>query len=282
MLSWENREISMLDETGEIITVDIAEPDAECWTKELFTALYEHIVSLSNPTDWIMHIQDEPSNPDTWLWLRDKVHKYMPDLRCGNPTCVAGLSEKLGDEVDIYIPIFNLVEEELPYFEKLLTNPEKEVWAYCCCLPYESWYLNRFIDRPAIHSRLIAWATNSRRLHGYLHYGYSFWQKTEQFYPYTINKNSMYKGDCMMIYPSPEDNSYRISVRYINIRDGAQDFELFKLVEKADKEGALALSRSIAAGYKNFDTDEQKFMKARDELLKMAESKIALKSQHDS
>ena len=191
-------------------------------------------------------------------------------MRCGNPINNTGLSEKLVDEVDLFIPEFDVFEDERTFFEKLLDRPDKEIWGYCCGYPNDSWYLNRFIDRPAIHSRLIGWATYSRRLNGFLHYGYSFWHKTSQFYPFSINKDAMFKGDCMMVYPSPEDNSYRISVRYINIRDGAQDFELFRLAEKADREKAIALLRSIAAGYKDFDTDEGHFLEAREKLLAMA------------
>jgi len=263
--------IKTLDYDGSILPIDISRSDAELWAREFFTALYEHIVSRSDPNNWIMHIQDEPYNTETWLWARRLVRKYMPGLRCGNPTHRVGLSEALGDEVDLYIPLFSLVEEELEFFENLLDKPNKEVWAYCCCGPSETWYLNRFIDKPVIHSRLIAWATYSRRLKGCLHYGYNWWQKTNQFYPFSINPDSHFKGDALMVYPSPEDNSYRISNRYINIRDGAQDFELFKLAEKVDPEKALALSRSVAVGYKDFVIDEKHFMDARKQLLEIVQ-----------
>ncbi len=87
-------------------------------------------------------------------------------------------------------------------------------------------------------------------------------------------KNSAHKGDCMLIYPSPEDNSYKISARYINIRDGAQDYELLKIAEKYDKVKAKELSSSIAAGYTEFTEDENMLVNARRELLKLAESAV--------
>ena len=75
----------------------------------------------------------------------------------------------------------------------------------------------------------------------------------------------------MLIYPSPEDNSYKIGVRYINMRDGAQDFELLKLVEKSLKKRAKELSKTVASAYDEFDTDEKKFLKVRHDLLVLAQ-----------
>ena len=135
--------------------------------------------------------------------------------------------------------------------------------------------MNRFIDRPAIQSRLIAWATYSQGFTGFLHYGYSYWQKTSQFYPFGLEKYARYKGDCMLIYPSPEDNSYKISSRYINIRDGAQDYELLKLVEKMDENVSKELSKSVAERYTVFDMDEERFYQNRRKLLMLAERAVA-------
>ena len=75
----------------------------------------------------------------------------------------------------------------------------------------------------------------------------------------------------MIVYPSPENNSVKISIRYINLRDGAQDYELLKIIEKADKEKALELSRRVAEGYKDFNADEKHFLEARRSLLELAE-----------
>ncbi len=268
---WADHDIYALDENGEIIKIDISEPEADIWAKEFFTALYEHIIQNSKAEDWIIHIQDEPQNADIWLWARERIRKYMPGLKCGNPLCADNIRQ-LGDNVELYIPVFWAVEQEPEFYQSLLGNPDKEVWSYCCCSPAQSWYLNRFIDRPAIQSRLIAWSTYSQGFTGFLHYGYSYWQKTSQFYPFGIEKYSQYKGDCMLIYPSPEDNSYKISIRYINIRDGAQDYELMKIAEKADSKKVRELSKGIASRYTEFDMDEKKFQNARHKLLVLAES----------
>jgi len=75
----------------------------------------------------------------------------------------------------------------------------------------------------------------------------------------------------MIVYPSPDDNSVKISIRYINMRDGAQDYELLKIIEKADKERALEISRSVAEGYRDFNASEKHFIEARRNLLETAE-----------
>ena len=159
----------------------------------------------------------------------------------------------------------------MEFYNTVAENPMKEVWAYCSCAPYSSWYLNRFIDRPVMHGRLIAWATYSRGIKGFLHYGYSYWQKTKQFQSFGLDAHAQYKGDCMLIHPSPEDNAYKISIRYINMRDGAQDYELLKIIEKADKEKALEISKRVAQGYRDFNADEKHFLEVRRILLETAE-----------
>lgn len=270
--------IYSLNENGEMIEIDINEPEAEIWEREYFTALYEHILETSNPDQWIVHIQDEPYNEKFWLHIREQVRKYMPGLKCGNPFSTQIIS-KLGDNVELYIPLFSVVEKNFEFFQEILENPKKEIWAYCCCLPLQSWFLNRFIDRPAIQNRLIAWATYSQGFTGFLHYGYSYWNKTSEFYPYGIEKYSRFKGDCMLIYPSPEDNSYKISTRYINIRDGAQDYELLKLVEKMDGKISKELSKSVAERYTVFDMDEERFCQHRRKLLLLAEQAVVNKKK---
>lgn len=266
-------EIFSLDENGDIVKIPKSKPEAEIWLECYLTSLYNHAKELGIADNLIMHIQDEPHNPETWLWGKSLVKKYMPGIKCGNPIG-KNIAELLGDEVDLYIPDFGAAELELDFYREASKKSGKEVWPYCCCIPYKSWFLQRFIDTPLVRSRLIGWATYSRGFTGFLHYGYSYWQRTEQFYPYSTEMYSAHKGDCMLIYPSPEDNSYKISARYINIRDGAQDYELLKIAEKYDKVKAKELSNSIAAGYTEFTEDEKMLVNARRELLKLAESAV--------
>ena len=101
--------------------------------------------------------------------------------------------------------------------------------------------------------------------------GTAIGKKTKQFQSFGLDAHAQYKGDCMIIYPSPQNNSCKISARYINLRDGAQDYELLKIIEKADKEKALELSKCIAEGYRNFNADEKHFTEVRSTLLKTAE-----------
>ena len=271
MTSWGGTDVYAIGYNGEEITIDINNPEADVWIKAYFKALYDQILKHSSPDKWIMHIQDEPRNAENWMRVSAYVKKYMPGLICGNPIDEEEVVNGLKDTIDLYIPIFHQVEENLEFYNAVVENPRKEIWAYCSCAPYSSWYLNRFIDRPVIHGRLIAWAAYSRGMQGFLHYGYSYWQKTKQFQSFGLDAHAQYKGDCMIIYPSPQNNSCKISARYINLRDGAQDYELLKIIEKADKEKALELSKCIAEGYRNFNADEKHFTEVRSTLLKTAE-----------
>lgn len=265
-------EIYALDENGKITEIDIDNQDAEKWAEAYFSALNAHLSSYGDNIEWIVHIQDEPENASTWIWCREQIKKYMPNVRCGDALVNFDVINQLGNVIDICVSNTVPLEDKTEYFADFMKeNPDVEMWAYTCCVPEESWYLNRFIDRPIIQSRLLSWAAYSRNMSGFLHYGYSFWLNTEQFYPYGIHKESHYKGDCMILYPSPEDNTYKISSRYINFRDGAQDYELLKIAEKFDKKEAHRISETVAAGYVDFNENEQNFLKARIALLDLAE-----------
>lgn len=276
LASWKGETIYSLNEDGEIISLDISAPEAEVFAKQYFTALYKHITAFDAIDNWILHIQDEPHRVKAWLWAYEIAKECMDNIPCGNPMD-NNIGTKLKDYNDIYIPLFPLAENEAEVYKMQQNKYGKEIWPYCCCSPnrYDNPnYLNRFIDYPAIHSRLIAWAAYSHGFTGFLHYGYSFWQKTEQFYPYGVEKFSSFKGDCMLIYPSPEDSSYRISLRYLNMRDGAQDFELLKIAEKSNKALVAELSKDVAVGYNNFNDDEEHFEKVRKRLLELAEKAV--------
>ncbi|MBO5906930.1 MAG: DUF4091 domain-containing protein [Clostridia bacterium] len=268
--SWDGKEIEAIGESGESIYIHLDDPDAEIWAREYFTALYEHIKQTDDVSRWIMHIQDEPCNADVWIKVCEWVNKYMPTFRTGNPIC-RDIAAKIKDFADILIPIFYEAEENKNFYQEILESGACDVWGYCCCDPSQSHYLNRFIDRPAIQPRLISWATYSMGFSGFLHYGYSYWQKTPPFAPFSIGEYSSYKGDSMLIYPDPVSNSYKESIRYINLCDGAQDFELLKIVEKKNPSLASSLAARAAKSYTEFNADESAFLKVRHDLLVSAE-----------
>ena len=259
LFSFQTTSIFSINEKGKITNIPVDDPDAVCWVNTLLKKLYLHLVENGWDNIWLMHLQDEPQNAESWQWMREKVRENMPGVCCGDAIGKA-LDHKLDGYMDVYIPLFPLFEQDQEYFDKQ-RSLGKEIWAYCCCGPEDPWWLNKFIDLPHRYSRYIAWACFSQDITG-------FYNKFSAFFG--TAPDSRFKGDDSLIYPSPEDNGVRVSSRYIETRDGAQDFELLKIVESKNPGKAKELSKAIARSFSDFTSDPEIFMSIRRQLLEAA------------
>lgn len=82
-----------------------------------------------------------------------------------------------------------------------------------------------------------------------------------------MNPTARLKGDGYIVYPDPKRNRVKNSVRMISTRDGAQDFELLKLL--ADKDPVLAYekSRRVASRFNDFNWEPENLENVRREIL---------------
>ena len=55
------------------------------------------------------------------------------------------------------------------------------------------------------------------------------------------------------------------------MRDGIRDFDMLKMYEKLDPDGAMRLCRSVAVDYLTHNTDIQNFRQVRREILETLE-----------
>ena len=118
----------------------------------------------------------------------------------------------------------------------------KQQWWYHCIVPTPANYLNTFIERPLIETRLLFWLGSTQDVGGWLYYAVVSWSSTTYmtkmnktaktgFDPanyFGKGKGNFVNGDGNFIYPG--QNGPIPTSRLHNLRDGFEDAELFRML----------------------------------------------------
>lgn len=132
----------------------------------------------------------------------------------------------------------------------------KQQWWYHCIEPSGIQYLNSFIERPQLHTRLLFWLASAHNISGWLYYSMVMWNRYPKsvktmaqidgtartdfdpanyiWYPRT---DIFANGDGNFLYPG--DDGPIATVRLHNLRDGFEDAELFKQITDLNKVSGL-------------------------------------------
>ena len=128
----------------------------------------------------------------------------------------------------------------------------KQQWWYHCIEPSGIQYLNTFIERPQLQTRLLFWLACANDVSGWLYYSVLMWNRYPKstktmgqldgtartdfdpanyiWYPRT---DIFANGDGNFLYPG-EDGPIA-TVRLHNLRDGFEDAEMFRQIVPSDK-----------------------------------------------
>ena len=79
-------------------------------------------------------------------------------------------------------------------------------------------------------------------------------------------------GDTSSIFPDSKNNKVKTSIRLAALRDGAEDYELLKILEKSDKETAKELAQRIASKGNMYNKSPEEMIKIRNMLVRAAAS----------
>lgn len=223
-------------------------------------ALQKHLEEKGWLADYVQHINDEPVSTcaASYRALAALVRKYAPKFRI----IEACMCSELVGAIDIWVPQPPHFEKDLALFRERQKAGE-EVWFYTCLSPAGK-YMNRFIDYPLIDVRLLHWANFKYGLTGYLHWGLNHWGAE----PMQANEMSwgdgssrLPPGDSHIIYPGKRGPLS--SIRFEAMRDGIEDYEMLKLLEKKDPRKARTVCGSIVRSFTDYTLDPARFRKAR-------------------
>ncbi|HEY5583409.1 MAG TPA: glycoside hydrolase domain-containing protein [Ruminiclostridium sp.] len=254
------------DGNTKIVNEPVGSEYAENWLDQYLSALKSHLEEKGWLNIWMQHIADEPNhNPESWIATREKVKKYLPGVKCSEPLDTTTLNGELIDHIDLWVPRIEQFDENVDFFDERKKAGD-DVWVYTCCEPSDECFLNKFVDRPYWHSRLLSWGCFKYGLNGFLHWGYNYWDAEDT--NFGLNPDACSKGDGFIVYPDPANNNIKNSVRLIATRDGIEDFELFKILERKDPILASKIVNSVFTNFSYYSGNTKVMREKRKELLK--------------
>ncbi len=216
---------------------------------------------------WLQHVADEPlpSCAAEYRILCGIVRKLMP----GIPIMDAIQDPTLVGSVDMWCPQVQEYERDRKEYETARTQGD-QVWCYTCCFPGGPW-LNRLLDQELLRPVLIGWGVALYKLDGYLHWGLNWWQ--DDFRNVTSpprpkdkpDANLLPAGDTHVVYPGAEGPLS--SLRFEAHREGFEDHELLRRLQKKNPHAAAAIIRKAIRGFSDYTKDIRKFRAARKALL---------------
>lgn len=242
-------------------------PVSDAWFYAYIRGVYDFFKSKGMEKMLRIRLQDEPHYTECWKWAREICRKAAPGVPCGEPLDEHTSGLGLEGYIDQYIPRINVYEEGADYYDRM-RRAGAELWVYSCCFPEEPWFINKFIDHPHVHSRLMSWGCYARGITGFLHWGYNYWSETSL---YGTAPGARFKGDGFIVYPDKENLRVLPSTRLLATAEGIVEYELLKIVEKKDPSAATAICESLVRRFTEFTDDPDEVDAAHIRLLQAAE-----------
>ncbi|MCL6519991.1 MAG: DUF4091 domain-containing protein [Armatimonadetes bacterium] len=221
-------------------------------------ALQKHLEEKGWIGIYIQHLADEPipANAESYKKLSSWVREFAPKLRIID-ACTAN---EIAGAIDIWVPLPQHFESHVKFFRERQALGE-EVWFYTCLTP-KGKYMNRLLDFHLIRTRLLHWLNFKYGLTGYLHWGFNYWRGD----PYTDWQSDwLPPGDSHIVYPGKRGSMS--SIRLEALRDGVEDFELLKLLEKKHPRKARQICNSVVRTMTDYTLDPSEFREARRRLI---------------
>ena len=200
-------------------------------------------------------------------FIVETVSKSAPDFLnrfsiAGKPI-VSELAQSLSIFYEHFIPEYN---KEKPV-EELLTErsvANKTTTLYLCGAPAHP---NTFSFSPAIESQLIPWLALKMNTDGYLRWAYNSWPNAN---PYKNPVFNYIQGDAYYVYPGK--NGPVSSIRWELLKEGIEDYELYRIIKEEDNVSEKNLQKIIELATRNIDgrhKDVDDFIKARKLMLEL-------------
>ncbi len=237
-------------------------PYTDTRLKAFIDKYYSQIESHFREKNWLnmcaQHIADEPDRMGTesqqsWSQVAAWVKEAAPGLK------TIDASFEIVDNQDISVVLLGENISSMP------AVPEgSERWMYTCTGPQGN-YANRFVQLPLIKTRILHWINFKYNECGYLHWGFNYWQFSNDPLHDVTPSTNWPGGDCYIIYPGKE-KTYP-SIRLCAMREGIRDYDLLRMVQQIDPQKADEWCNSIILGPDAYNMDIKHFYQVRREML---------------
>ncbi len=244
--------------------VNVTSEEYKLFLSQFLPALQKHLEDRCWLDHYVQHLTDEPipENAESYKKAAAYIREFAPKLRIID----ASMCDQIAGAIDIWVPQPPEFEKKMQFFR----DREKAgdtVWFYTCLSP-KGKYMNRFIDYPLLDARLMHWVNFKYDLPGYLHWGFNYWQGANAFADLEPNwggDNYLPPGDSHIVYPGKKGPMS--SIRLEAMRDGIEDYELLRLLEKKNPRLAREICDSTVRSLTDYTLAPAEFRKARGRLL---------------
>ena len=264
------------------------------------TPEYDHLLSMHlsqvekhlEANGWLgkeyIYWFDEP-DPKDYPFVREG----MLNIRKNAPRLTRFITEHrpgpdIMDVSEISCTIFHRVD---PAVVAKLAPQGREFWSYLCTGPKGPW-VTLFIDHPAVNLRIWLWMSYRYGLKGILVWRANYWSSPTVFpagvlqnpwqdpMSYTVGYGVPYgqvndwgNGDGRFLYPpnrepGKDKTKYLTgpinSIRWEMLREGIEDYEYFKLLEKAIAEAGTRAPRAVREARAMLDLPASLFKSGED------------------
>jgi hypothetical protein len=254
-----------LSENGKISMhrMSVSDSRAKNYLDQFFPALMAHLKLKGLDKNYMQHVSDEPvaENIGSYKAIAAYVKKLIP----GTKIIDANIGSDLIGSIDVWVPVLDQLHKEYEFYKKRQKAGD-EVWFYTCLGPQGN-YANRFIEQPLLMPRLLHWLNYKYGITGYLHWGLTAWHMPYRKDLYNDvtgmfeDGNVVPGGDSYIVYPAY--NKLYSSIRLEAMRDGINDYELLRQLEKKDPDLAKKIVNTTVFNFDHYDVDIKAFREKR-------------------
>lgn len=209
--------------------------------------------------DFEKHLRDKGWFEKTYLSFdespKDVIESILKIVKLGAPDflnqfSIAGKphTSNLAQSLSIFYPHFAPeynIEKPVDELLKERKQAGKTTTVYLCGEPA---FPNTFTFSPAIESQLVPWLALKMKTDGYLRWAYNSWSDPD---PYKNPVFNFIQGDDYYVYPGK--NGPVSSIRWELLKEGIEDFELFKIKEMRGVISKENLEKAIEFATRNED-----------------------------
>lgn len=184
-----------------------------------------------------------PGKTEGWTEMLATLHQLMPDLRMewdNEPASM--LSETYaGERIDVYTPGHDAwsqaTEEQRQALKARIRSGGRLLWSTCCWPPL----VNSFLCNALTEVRLHGLITEKLGMDGFLRWNYTVWPEDPRG---NLPLNGWPAGDTCFVYPG-RGGQCLLSLRYLALRRGIEDFELCQMVKDRCENGREIIDKAL-------------------------------------
>ena len=214
--------------------------------KDYFRAVYQWIVNTGKLERSVV-MGDEVDlggKTEGWTEMLRIFHELMPGIRMewDNAPWSMRTDEYKNEPVDVYTPGIDAIakakKEDLDAAYARVREGGHILWSTCCYPPLPNSFLGCKLTEVRLHGLI----TRHMRTEGFLRWNYTVWPADPRA---RLDIQTWPVGDCCFVYPA-KDGGCLLSLRYLALRRGIEDFELAHLVESTVENGAAIAEKAVA------------------------------------